>query len=313
MKENIKEVNSIFEQPWWLDAVAPDAWDCAIVKEGDAIVARWPYAKKRVLGFRIYGNPCCTQTLGPWISCTVTNKVKALAKRKELYEKLISQLPQKGNVDLYMDSSVEFFLPFHWAGFRIEPTLSYRFDDLTDLDVIFKGIKDSRRTVIKNAAKTLTVTESEDVDLLIKMQEKTFSRQKRSLPIPEDVIRRLDEACKDHDARFMLVASDNEGNIHAASYFVYDSNVCYYIMSGADTDFRNSGAGSLLIWEGIKKAATLSKAFDFEGSNIADIELNFRTFGAPFVVNYRVSRLNFFLEIMDYMKPQIKKIIGYKQ
>ena len=133
MKESIKEVNSIFEQPWWLDAVAPDAWDCITVKEGDTIVARWPYAQKKLIGFRVYGNPCCTQTLGPWVHCTVTNKVKALAKKKELYEKLISQLPKKANVDFYLDSSVEYFLPFHWAGFRIEPTLSYRFTDLTDL------------------------------------------------------------------------------------------------------------------------------------------------------------------------------------
>ena len=84
-------------------------------------------------------------------------------------------------------------------------------------------------------------------------------------------------------------------------------------MSGADTDYRNSGAGSLLIWEGIKKAAKLSKIFDFDGSNISDIELNFRTFGAPFIINYRVSKLNFALELFDYLKPKIKRIIGYKQ
>lgn len=83
-------------------------------------------------------------------------------------------------------------------------------------------------------------------------------------------------------------------------------------MSGADPAYRNSGAGSLLIWEGIKKAATLSKAFDFEGSNIMDIEKNFRTFGAPFIVNYRVFRLNPFLAAFDYMKPKIKRLIGYK-
>ena len=311
--ESIKEVNSIFEQPWWLDAVAPNSWDCAIVKDGETVVARWPYVKKRRLGFKLYGKPACTQTLGPWINCAVTNKVKALAKKKELYEKLLAQIPSRGNVDIVLDSSVEYFLPFHWAGYRIEPTLSYRFTDLTDLDLLFKGIKDSRRTVIKNAAKGLTVSESDDVQLLIEMQKKTFSRQKRSLPIPEDVIRRVDEVCKEHSARFMLVATDNKGHIHAASYFVYDSNICYYIMSGADTEYRNSGAGSLLIWEGIKKAATLSKAFDFEGSNIADIEMNFRTFGAPFIVNYRITRFNFILEVFDYLKPRIKKLIGYKQ
>lgn len=313
MTDSINEVNSLFEQIWWLDAVAPNRWDCVIIKEGDSIVGRLPYIKTRRMGFRLYGKPSCTQTLGPWINCVSTNRVKALAKKKDLYEKLIAGLPRSGNIDLFLDSSLDYFLPFHWAGFRIEPNISYRFSDLSDLDAVFKGIKDSRRTIIKNATKKLIVKETEDIDLLIEMQKKTFLRQGRKLPLKEDVIRRLDVACKNHKSRFMLAASDEEGHVHAVSYFVYDRNICYYLMSGADPDYRNSGAGSLLIWEGIKKAATCSKAFDFEGSNIADIEKNFRSFGAPFVVHYRVYRLNFVLEILEYLKPKLKRIIGYKQ
>jgi len=312
MADSIKEVNSIFEQPWWLDAVAPNRWKCATVEENGIIVARLPYIEKRSMGFSMVGMPECTQTLGPWTDVRATNRVKSLTRKKELYERLIDQLPKRKNVDLVMDSCADYFLPFRWKGFKVEPNISYRFPDLSDLDVIFKGIKDSRRTVIKNAAKSLIVTESDDVGLLIEMQKKTFSRQNRSLPITEDVIRRVDAACKEHNAKFMLVATDCEGHVHAASYFVYDSNVCYYIMSGADPEFRNSGAGSLLIWEGIKKSAELSNAFDFEGSNIMDIEKNFRTFGAPYVVNYRVSKLNLFMATFDYFKPRIKKLIGYK-
>ena len=312
MVDNIKEVNSIFEQPWWLDAVAPNRWKCATVEENGTIVARLPYIEKRSMGFSLIGMPECTQTLGPWTDIRATNRVKSLTKKKDLYEQLIELLPKRKNIDLVLDSSTEYYLPFRWKGFKIEPNISYRFSDLSDLDAIFKGIKDSRKTVIKNAAKSLIVTESDDVDLLIDMQKKTFSRQNRSLPISEDVIRRVDEACKAHEAKFMLVATDSGGHVHAASYFVYDNNICYYIMSGADPEYRNSGAGSLLIWEGIKKTALLSKAFDFEGSNIMDIEKNFRTFGAPFVVNYRVYRLNPFLAAFDYFKPKIKKLIGYK-
>jgi hypothetical protein len=312
MKESIREVNSIFEQPWWLDAVAPGKWECLEVKDNDHIIARWAMVKSKQLGFNIYGMPPCTQTLGPWVECTLTNYVKSLTKKKDLFEALLNQIPSGKNVDVVMDSSVSYFLPFRWAGYRVEPTLSYRISDLSDLNIVFKGIKDSRRTVIKNAAKVLTVKEETDIEIIIEQQKMTFERQGRSLPIPESTIRRIDKACKDHDACFMLVAYDAEGNIHGASYFVYDSNICYYIMSGSDPQYRNSGAGSLLIWEGIKKAATLSKAFDFEGSNIMDIEKNFRTFGAPFVVNYRVSKLNPVLAAFDYFKPRLKKLIGFK-
>lgn len=312
MIDSIKEVNSIFEQPWWLEAVAPGQWKCAEVIENGHIVARLPYVEKHSMGFPMVGMPSCTQTIGPWISIQSTNRVKSLTKKKDLIEALINKLPKKKNVDLVLDNSVDYYLPFKWNGFKIEPTISYRYSDLSDLDAIFKGIKDSRRTVIKNAAKELVVKESDDIELLIDMQRKTFERQGRSLPGDSGATRSLDMACREHKASFMLVAYDKENHLHAASYFVYDENVCYYILSGADPEYRNSGAGSLLIWEGIKRASGLSKAFDFEGSNIMDIEKNFRTFGAPFIVNYRVSRLNFLLTAADYFKPKIKKILGYK-
>lgn len=312
MIDSIKEVNSIFEQPWWLEAVAPGQWKCAEVIENGHIVARLPYVEKRSMGFPMVGMPSCTQTIGPWISIQSTNRVKSLTKKKDLIEALIDKLPKKRNVDLVLDNSADYYLPFKWNGFKIEPTISYRYSDLSDLDAIFKCIKDSRRTVIKNAAKELVVKETDDIELLLEMQRKTFERQGRSMPGDIDVIRRLDKACREHNASFLLVAYDQEENLHAASYFVYDENVCYYILSGADPEYRNSGAGSLLIWEGIKRASELSKAFDFEGSNIMDIEKNFRTFGAPFIVNYRVFRLNFLLAAADYFKPKIKKIIGYK-
>ena len=312
MKDSIKEVNSIFEQPWWLDAVAPNSWECFEIVENDHIVARWPMVKSKMFGFNLYGMPSCTQTLGPWVECNLTNYVKALTKKKDLYESLLEKMPSGKNVDLVMDSAACYFLPFRWAGYRVEPNLSFRFSDLSNIDDIFKGIKDSRKTIIKNAAKKLIIKEETNIDIIIDQQKKTFERQGRKLPIPEKTIRLIDDACKEHNARFMLVAYDAEGNIHGASYFVYDDKVCYYIMSGADPQYRNSGAGSLLIWEGIKRASAVSKAFDFEGSNIMDIEKNFRTFGAPFVVNYRIYKLNPILAAFDYFKPKIKKIIGYK-
>ena len=55
--------NSVFEQPWWLDIVAPGEWGEVTVKEGDETVARLPYVlqKGRIT------LPPLTQTLGPWM------------------------------------------------------------------------------------------------------------------------------------------------------------------------------------------------------------------------------------------------------
>ena len=302
----------MFEQPWWLEAVAPGRWAAAEVVEDGKLQARMPY----VLGCRggkvIATMPPLTQTLGVWFRPQEGGKyVNWLSRRGELLRSLIGQLPCK-NVDLTLDSAVDYVLPFRWQGFRCEPSFSYRFTNLTDVEALFRGVKDSRRSEIKKAGKMLTVRDDRSVDVLIDMMRCTFRRQGRQGVVDEALVRRLDEACREHHASRLLVAEDADGRVQGAAYFVYDARCCYYLAGGANPEYRGSGAQSLLIWEGIKFASSVSRMFDFEGSMIEDIERNFRSFGSGVVVNYRVRRLGLLPELMDAAKPYVKRLIGYK-
>ena len=116
----------------------------------------------------------------------------------------------------------------------------------------------------------------------------------------------------EHSARKLLCAVDEQGRVHAAAYFVYDENTCYYLIGGGDPELRNSGAASLLLWEGIRFASTVSRSFDFEGSMIEDIERFFRAFGGTPQVYYRVSRLRGVHRFAEWMKPAAKKVLHYK-
>ena len=144
------------------------------------------------------------------------------------------------------------------------------------------------------------------------MQKKTFERPGRKHNVSDKLLSRLDAALIEHNARKLLCAVDTEKRIHAASYFVYDSNCCYYLAGGGDSELRTSGAASLLMWEGIKFAATVSKSFDFEGSMIEPIERFFRAFGGVPTPYWRVTKFNIPLSVADYMKPKIKRLIGWK-
>ena len=110
----------------------------------------------------------------------------------------------------------------------------------------------------------------------------------------------------------MFYAIVEIGNVHASYYFVYDKNVCYYLISGSNPEFRSSGAQTLILWEGIQFAAKVSKAFDFEGSMIEGIETFFRAFGGEFIINYEIKKLSVLGQFLDLLKPRIKKILGYK-
>jgi hypothetical protein len=84
------------------------------------------------------------------------------------------------------------------------------------------------------------------------------------------------------------------------------------LLAGTDRQYGNSGANTLILWEGIQFAATVSQVFDFEGSMINGIENFMRQFGAQPHVYYEVRRLGIFKEFAMVMKPRIKHIIGYK-
>lgn len=310
--DTISEVNSIFEQPWWWNAVTNQNWDVIEVKNGNELIARLPYYITKRLGQNIITLPPLTQTTGPWIKPLIGKPVNNLARRKEILDELIGKMPKKMNIDLYLNSENFYILPFRWHGFKYEPTFSYRIKALNDVNTIFSCFREAVRRQIRKAEKEIVVRDDSSIDVLLTMQDKTFKRQNRINPYPKDLVSKLDESCCTHNARKFLTAIDAKGGVHAAAYFVYDTNVCYYLMGGADPEFRSSGAQSLLLWEGIKFAATVSKQFDFEGSNVEDIERAFRSFSADFVINYRITRLNPLLSFADYIKPKIKHIIGYK-
>src|SRR4051812_48518844 len=60
--------HSVFQESWWLDAVAPNAWTEIEVTRGGAIAARFPFVLRSRLGVSTIMNPPFTQTLGPWLA-----------------------------------------------------------------------------------------------------------------------------------------------------------------------------------------------------------------------------------------------------
>lgn len=131
------------------------------------------------------------------------------------------------------------------------------------------------------------------------------------LPYTRELVRRLDSACEAQNARRMFFAEDAQGRTHAAIYLVWDENSAYYLMGGGDPELRSSGASSLLLWEAIQFAATVSNKFDFEGSMGESIERFFRGFGARQVPYFYVRRMNRRLQILSSGREILKAIMGY--
>jgi hypothetical protein len=287
----LNETNTLFEQPWWLDAVAPNAWDAVQVSRGDEVVARLAYVAKNKRGLTALSMPPLTLTLGPWLAPSTAKYANQLTQQKELMTSLIEQLPPCDYFSQYFHPSVTNWLPFYWQGFEQTTRYTYVIEALDDLERVWSQFQNSVRGHIRKAQKQLVVrTDVEDIERFLDINALTFKRQGLELPYSRDVVRRLDAACAEHQARKMFFAEDARGRIHAVLYFVWDNTSAYALMGGADPELRNSGADSLLTWEAIRFAATMAKTFNLAGSMIESVEHFNRAFGGVQTPYFHVTR-----------------------
>lgn len=106
-----------------------------------------------------------------------------------------------------------------------------------------------------------------------------------------------------------IIISHDVDHIDASDHYL---NVCNYLLGGTATEFRNSYSQEFALWKGIEFAHATSKSFVFEGSMVEGIDCFFRSYGGRPVINYHVSRASLVLDLIDVMKPRVKRLIGYK-
>jgi CelD/BcsL family acetyltransferase involved in cellulose biosynthesis len=282
--------NAIFQQPWWLDALAPGRWDESTVERGGRIVARLPFVVRGRGRLRVLTMPPLTQTLGPWVESTAAKPAEALSEEHSLLQALEAGLPAAEVFDQHFSPAMLNALPFYWQGYRLEVAYTYRLTGLDSEEALWDALRSTARTQIRKARTRVQVRGDLGLDQLYAVWAKMFERLGRRPPVSLDVLDRLDTACAARDARAMLFAQDDAGRVHAVAYTVWDEHAAYYLLGGVDPAFRSSAAGSLLIWESIMRARAATDVFDFEGSMIEPVERFFRTFGAQQTPYLRVVR-----------------------
>jgi Acetyltransferase (GNAT) domain len=271
--------HTLFQQSWWLDAVAPNSWDAAVVVENNEVVGRLPFVRNRRFGLTILSQPRLTPFLGPWVNAGTGKPVTRLEREHEILKNLISALPKHDVFIQDFHYSAHNCLPFYWDGFSETLKFSYVLDDLLDHDRLWNGLRKTVRRHIRNAERQLSVRAVDDIEILISMNRMTFERQGLPHPYSPDLLRNLDAACRARGVRRLFLAEGADGTPHAALYLVWDSESAYDLIGGSDSRLRNGGAVSLLKWEAIKYAGQVTRRFDFEGSMLEPIECAFRAFG----------------------------------
>ncbi|MGZ6708057.1 MAG: GNAT family N-acetyltransferase [Solirubrobacteraceae bacterium] len=282
--------NAIFQQPWWLDAVAPGRWSEATVRREGQVVARLPYVVRGRRRMRMLTMPPLTPTLGPWVEPSTAAPARALAEEHALLTALEASLPPADAFVAHFSPAMLNALPFYWAGYRLELRYTYRLEGLASEAALWEGLRGNIRREIRKARRQVEVRDDLGLDRLHAIWAETLARRGLRPPIGLDGLSRLDAACAARDARAMLFAVDEAGRVHAVSYVVWDPCAAFYLLGGSDPELRTSGAASMLMWEAIMRARGVADVFDFEGSMLAPVERFFRAFGGRQTPYLRVSR-----------------------
>lgn len=283
---------TIFSQPWWLDAVAPESWDVVQVEKGGIVHAYMPYVIQKRRSQTILGMPPLTQTLGPWLRPYPGKQANRVSEEIELVAELIKKLPEYSQFRQNFHHSFTNWLPFFWQGFQQTTRYTYVIEDLSDMDAVWQGFRTNVKRNIRKSRPKLVIRDDLGIAEFLRLNELTFKRQGRQLPYSHELVERVDASCSERQCRRILFAEDAQSRVHAAIYIVWDENAAYYLMGGVDPDLLSSAAMSLLMWEAINLASRASKTFDFEGSMIKGVERFFRSFGSEPKPYFQISKTN---------------------
>jgi hypothetical protein len=300
--------NAVFQQPWWLEAVAPGRWGEVTCEDGGRVVARLPFVVRGRPRFRVLTQSSLMQTLGPWVESSEAKPARALAREHELLAELEGRLPSARGFAQQFSPLMLNALPFHWAGYRLGVQYTYRLEGLGSQEELWSGMRDSVRREIRKARKRVEVVEGAGVDRFHAVLSMTYARQGLATPHSLAELERLEAACRSRGAGALLFARDEAGRVHAVVWVAWDRSAAYYLLAGADPDLRQSGASSLLVWEAIMRARAVTDVFDFHGSMLAPVERFFRAFGARQTPYLRVTRTDAATSLALAARPALQRI-----
>jgi hypothetical protein len=283
--EEFRKEIPLFYFPSWLDAVTEGNWDIEIIENEGDLLAIMPISKKSKYGLSAVYTPQLTPFQGIFILDKSHDKTTSQnSYLNGLITKMVDHIPNSHYYLVSFHPDFSYGFPLIYAGYKSTIRYTYQLENIKDHDSIFQGFKSSLRNKIRKAEKQLEITESDDLSDFNEAINKTFERQNLKNPTSSELVKKIYNAIPEN--RKILIAKDNDGNIHAAHFLVWDDKCAYNLMLGGDTALRSSGAIPLLLWHSIKTASKYVDKYDFEGSIIPNVQPFFESFGAS-VVSYQ--------------------------
>lgn len=280
----------IFMQPWWMDAVcAGKEWDVLLAEDEEGhIVGAMPYLLRKRAWFQYIIMPQQTQIGGIWVAPEVTGDKWLTA---EVCRQIKEQLDGMGLAYYYQQ-----YLPgslcvdaMHGLGFKTHERVTYRVDDLSDLDAVIGAFSKNKKRQLQKAL-SLHAERKMDVEDFYRFHVQCMAARKRKLSYSREFLLVLERKARRHGQCEILSICNADGRPYAAAFLIIDKHYIYYLIPAFDPAFAESGASALLVLESMKLAREKHVRFDFEGSMDKGTAKHYQQFGSTPVKYYSVEK-----------------------
>ncbi len=266
----------LYYYTWYLDGVCPD-WQAVQVSHGGEPVLQWPLPVKKKGPLPYAWQPRLTQFGGPVFRPFNEPRHRQHHQIKSALQEAIKALPKLVSLDINLHPELSFFMPFQWAGYKVKPRFTYWLPLEAGYGDLKGEFSSSIRNHLKKAAKAgLSIRQSNDPErfLSLALRATVYDANEAG------AFRAIWKAIAGHRRAFILEAYTPENEPAAAAAFIPDVRNFIFFGNALSPSLRNTGAGSLLIAEGIRMACETCQHefFDFEGSMLPPVEQYFRAF-----------------------------------
>ena len=168
---------TLFEEPYWLDAVAPGTWDAVEIKRDGQVVGRLPYATKRRYCLKAISMPRLTPWIGPWIRPAGAKLPNELSHQHQILETLLEGLPKAHKTLISCAPEFQNLMALYWAGCELGLAYTYRLTNLGDEQHLWNNMRDTVRRLCRKAEKVTAINRERDLATFISVMETSFVRR----------------------------------------------------------------------------------------------------------------------------------------
>ena len=174
-------------------------------------------------------------------------------------------------------------------GFKIRERVTYRIEDVRDLDKVIDGFSKNKKRQLQKAL-SLHAEHDMTAEQFFQFHNHCIESRKKHLSYSREFLLVLEQKAHKNNRCAILSICNADHAVYAAALLVWDKQRMYYLVPCLDPDYNESGAGALLVLEAIKMARELGVAFDFEGSMISGVAKHYKQFGPTPATYYGVEK-----------------------